>query len=406
LCLTLSLTYVASQLPLFDSSPRLLASPSDSALAKAVYPLLRWDTFHFLHIAQDGYVYEYEWAFFPGAPFVMRTCGEVLRRLSGSEQASVAHLLAGGGLASLLCETVTTLYDLTLHYFGSPAIAYLTCLLSLLPSSPVTLRFSAYTEPFFTYFSYRGMLCCARTEWLHATLFFAVASTFRANGLMLAGYVIWGMVVEPLLERARVSPVQILKSCILTCVVFTPFVYHQYNAYRAFCLDVSASNLSPWCASRLPLVYGYVQAKYWNSGFLLYWTPSQAPNILLAAPVLATLFAFCSLHLKTCTLPYVRSWPPLTGRPRPHPAPHAKSPFLTNTAVIPHALHALALALILLFAAHTQITLRQAAALPTTYWAAAWLVAEHPRAGRCWVTWSVVWGAVSVVLWAVFLPPA
>ena len=98
------------------------------------------------------------------------------------------------------------------------------------------------------------------------------------------------------------------------------------------------------------------------------------------------------------------SWPLLTGRPRP--APHTKSPFLANTAIIPHALHALAIALVLLFAAHTQIALRQAAALPTTYWAAAWLVAEHPRAGKAWVTWSVVWGAVSVVLWAVFLPPA
>ena len=220
LCLTFSLTYVASQLPLFDSSPRLLASPSDGALAKAAYPLLRWDTFHFLHIAQEGYVYEHEWAFFPGAPFVMRTCGEILRWLSGSERPTVAHLLAGGGLASLLCGTVTTLYDLTLHHFGSPAIAYLTCLLSLLPSSPATLRFSASTEPFFTYFSYRGestkyivlkfltlilgILCSAKAEWLNATLFFAVASTFRANGFILAGYIIWGMVVEPLLERTHV----------------------------------------------------------------------------------------------------------------------------------------------------------------------------------------------------------
>lgn len=156
LLLTSCLTYAASQLPLFDSSPRLLLLQSGGSLAKAAAPLLRWDTFHFVHIAQEGYVYEYEWAFFPGAPFVMRIFGEVLRRLGGSEESTVAHVLVGGGLASLLCGTTMTLYDITLHHFGLPSIAYLTCLLSLLPSSPATLRFSASTEPFFTYFSYRG----------------------------------------------------------------------------------------------------------------------------------------------------------------------------------------------------------------------------------------------------------
>ena len=154
--LTVFLTYAASQLPLFDSSPGVLLSQTDGALAKAAFPLLRWDAFHFLHIAQEGYVYEHEWAFFPGTPFVMRTLGEVLRRLCNSEQSTAAHLLVGGGLASVLCGTTTTLYDLTMHHFSSPSIAYLTCLLSLLPSSPAILRFSAFTEPFFTYFSYRG----------------------------------------------------------------------------------------------------------------------------------------------------------------------------------------------------------------------------------------------------------
>ena len=67
---------------------------------------------------------------------------------------------------------------------------------------------------------------------------------------------------------------------------------------------------------------------------------------------------------------------------------------------------ALALGLVLLLAAHTQIALRQAPALPATHWAAAWLLVAHPRAGRAWVFWSVVWGAMSIVLWAVFLPPA
>lgn len=443
LSLTVLLTYVASRFPLFDSSPLLLLSPEQGFFAKAAFPLLRWDTFHFAQIAQEGYVYEYEWAFFPGAPFVMRTFGEALRRLRADDKLTIAHLLLGGGLSSLFCGTTTTLYDLTMHCFGSPAIAYLTCLLSLLPSSPATLRFSAYTEPFFTYFSYRGkglytwcfvsaeigegMLCCVRSEWLHASLFFAVASTFRSNGFMLAGYILWGILFGPFLARQKVSVLlavhqliadtlgqiswlRVVKTGLLTSLVFAPFLYHQYNAYQKFCIGSKLARLPPWCSAIPPFAYSYVQEKYWNVGFLRYWTPSQAPNILLAAPVLGVLLTFCVKHTLNATVPFVLSHPLLSRTSRLLPAslrlPSSSSPFLTNRNIVPHVLHAFVLGLVLLLAAHTQIALRLAISLPTTYWAAAWLVVEHPRAGKWWITWSVVWGAISIVLWAVFLPPA
>lgn len=193
-------------------------------------------------------------------------------------------------------------------------------------------------------------------------------------------------------------------------MVFVPFLLHQYSAYQAFCVPYMPSNIPPWCSSRLPFVYGYVQEKYWNVGFLRYWTISQVPNILLATPVLVATLAFCALQLKYCTVPYVLSHPFLADIPTVVRAVtqsgSTKSVFMTNKAIIPHAAHALILSLLLLFAAHTQIALRLAASLPTTYWAAAWLMVEHPRTGKWWVTWSVVWGALSIILWAVFLPPA
>jgi phosphatidylinositol glycan class V len=152
---TILLTYLLSNLPLFDSSP-LISSPNAS-------PLLRWDAFHFAHIAQSGYVHEYEWAFFPGTPLVMRLSGEVLRFLKGMGGIPPAlvswdDLLQGGALVAFMCDvhSTTTLYHLTLHHLRSPNLALIASILSLLPSSPATLRFAAYSEPFFTYFSYRG----------------------------------------------------------------------------------------------------------------------------------------------------------------------------------------------------------------------------------------------------------
>lgn len=93
-------------------------------------------------------------------------------------------------------------------------------------------------------------------------------------------------------------------------------------------------------------------------------------------------------------------------RKRPVPTdPHPPSLFLAPS-LFPHVLHALALTLLLTFNAHVQIALRVLPSLPVMYWAAARLVVERPRWGKAWVAWSIVWGAVSCVLWAVFLPPA
>lgn len=120
----------AHLLPLFDSSPVLVE------LHPLVRPLFRWDVFHFSHIARYSYVYEHEWAFFPGLPFIMR-----FDRLA---------------LAVLACDTSQMLYNLSLYHLPSPRHALLATLLSLLPSNPVTAYFAPYTERFFNYLSYWG----------------------------------------------------------------------------------------------------------------------------------------------------------------------------------------------------------------------------------------------------------
>ena len=42
-----------------------------------------------------------------------------------------------------------------------------------------------------------------------------------------------------------------------------------------------------WCEKAVPSIYAYVQSHYWNVGFLRYWTLSNVPLFLLAAPVLS-----------------------------------------------------------------------------------------------------------------------
>lgn len=142
-----------SRLPQFDSSAAVSNSDAN--------PLLRWDAFHFVHIAQYGYVHEYEWAFFPGISLAMRLGGKCLSfvhvALGGKDDiVSVGDLLNGGALAALICDPTITLYRLTLRHFHSPHLALMVSLLSLMPSSPATLHAAAYSEPFYTYMSYKG----------------------------------------------------------------------------------------------------------------------------------------------------------------------------------------------------------------------------------------------------------
>lgn len=266
-----------------------------------------------------------------------------------------------------------------------------------------------------------------------AALVFALAGSFRSNGTLLAGFIIWGTVVEPISTACRASLTntillkRIFHGAFLAAIVFTPFAWHQRNAYISFCSDLEDSR-RPWCTERPPLVYTFVQSEYWNVGFLRYWTPQQLPNIILAVPVLLLLLHASIRNIKH-TLPRLLTAVLALRSNSTENDVQANDPIL-SPSLLPHATHALIMSLTLLFAAHTQIALRFASAMPFTYWAAASLFVrgrkeekyeasqtpgvsntKQKRFARwtssySWTTWSLLWAVISLVAWGVFLPPA
>ena len=154
-----------------------------------------------------------------------------------------------------------------------------------------------------------------------------------------------------------------------------------------FCSDVPSTN-AKWCANVPPSIYTHVQSTYWNVGFLRYWTAAQIPNFLISTPPIIVILTFAFDHISSL----------LRERIQPE--------VIYSLALTPHAIHAVVFTFILLFASHTQIILRLAASMPFTYWAAAWIYLKYPTCGMAWVTWSVLWGLISVILWGTFLPPA
>jgi phosphatidylinositol glycan class V len=41
------------------------------------------------------------------------------------------------------------------------------------------------------------MLACTRNQWTRASLYFALATTVRSNGILLSGFIIWGLTILP-----------------------------------------------------------------------------------------------------------------------------------------------------------------------------------------------------------------
>lgn len=376
----------SSYLPLFDASPHTVVAPS-STLPSFSSSLLRWDAFHFTAIAKTGYSRDHHWAFFPGVPSLLRFAATFPPPV-----ADPAFALARVALIHVVIAIPTTraIYNLTLIHFGSPSFAFLTALLSLLPASPVALYFAPYAEPIFTFLSYAGMFACACRQYLRATLYFTVAAAFRSNGVLLALYVPWSLIVHPFLLSSTLPSLGVVFTALFHATLpLLPSLFHQRDAYRVFCLTPAANHAQQpsWCNNLIPSIYTHVQHAYWNVGFLSYWTPSQLPNIALALPLIVPLLFYSIPH----TLSLLRG--KRLGGLRP----------LTTAA---HSVHAAFLSTTLLTSAHTQIALRLLPALPSTYWAAASLLVERPRWGRAYVVWAVLWGATSIVLWAAFLPPA
>jgi len=115
-----------------------------------------------------------------------------------------------------------------------------------------------------------------------------------------------------------------------------------------------------------------------------YWTLGSIPNFLLASPVLA--ISLLGLYR------YTRSRTTL--------------PAVVTPLVVLHGV----MTFLLIFQSHTQIALRVVSTDPVFWWLLIDIafkdVGGLTRIGRAWIWWTVIWGAISIVLWAGHYPPA
>ena len=183
-------------------------------------------------------------------------------------------------------------------------LAFTTACLHII--SPAGLFLSApYGEATFALFSFLGLWCYVKAIqnrferyadayqvdafWtLAAGIWFTLATMARSNGLLSGILFAWdALATLPRLSnliRNRDSEESIRLSAILAAgaLILVGSALPQAVAYAEFCLPLLSR---PWCSALPPSIYTFVQAHYWNVGFLHYWTLTNLPLFALALPL-------------------------------------------------------------------------------------------------------------------------
>ncbi|EFX06078.1 duf409 domain containing protein [Grosmannia clavigera kw1407] len=274
--------------------------------------LSSWDAVYFVQTARRGYSFEQEWAFGSGLPLLVSLLHKGFASLGVTSNISVPILaIAVSHVAHLL--SVLVLYKLgRLIWLGDAGrrAAFIAACLHIL--SPAGLFLSApYAESSFSFLSFAGHLIyatgCLRDQTdalpsfggdvfrLLAGLTYGLASIFRTNGLLNGVPFAYEAVMGTVGMTRRPSWQLFRRLCFLGAgglAVAAGSIIPQTVAYLQYCSEPSGipgEHLRPWCLRTVPSIYGFVQGHYWNTGLFKYWTVSNIPLFLLAAPMLSIL---------------------------------------------------------------------------------------------------------------------
>lgn len=287
----------------------------------------RWDAQYFLHIALYGYTHENTLAFFPLFPILLRDFSGLISTLP-FELSRINCAIISGVVLNLLLASLSSvaLYKLTLAVFQSEMFAFTTSLLFCL--NPASIFFSAlYSESLFCLLTFCGMWALEAGLAPIALVSLAASTGVRSNGILAAGYLVYHFLrvhVNSTITIHRASSQLNLALYLMTALKIIgyllmyslPFIAYQIYSYLLYCTSVLTepdlpeivvdyvtrndlkipSEPSKWCFWTVPLSYSYIQSRYWNVGFLKYYTFKQIPNFLLASPILIIILASCAKY--------------------------------------------------------------------------------------------------------------
>lgn len=228
-------------------------------------PFVRWDTVYFVAAAAEGYTYEQMLAFQPGIVGLLRLAGYASLNYEWSPTVAVL-------ITTVLANAATWLSPLLLYYAlrnltKSERLAEKAALLSIIAPASTSALSAPTPEPFYSFFTLLGLVLLSDGRATYAFLrrllaacFFAAATSFRANGILLTGFLVWHAAWMPQRQGIGLWLGRMLAVLPLVGLAIFPWAAFQAWAYARLC---TGGMISPWCTATLPLAYSYIQSVYW-----------------------------------------------------------------------------------------------------------------------------------------------
>ncbi|KXT00429.1 hypothetical protein AC578_1925 [Pseudocercospora eumusae] len=434
--------------PGYDTSTQILLQQyqalSGSWFEQLISKLTRWDAIYFANSSARGHVFEQEWAF---SRLSARITSQIARVFPFTQihSALLRHAAAGIALSHIShFAAVIVLFKLTYElipasYERKRRIAFTAACLHVV--SPGGLFLSAsYAESFFALTNFAGSFCYV-ASWrygprkhpesgLHAArwaiisgVLFGTATTVRGNGLLSGVMFAWDVVLympklpEILRERASTDFLRFFGLLVGGSMIAIGYAVPQIEAYLEYC---TGGNTRPWCSKIPPSIYTFVQAHYWNVGFLRYWTLSNIPLFALAAPMLLVLLSTGWIAMSRAQLDKLVAALNAAGDPDHASTITAEEKQAFSHQMARFALPQLVLAALALTSFHVQIINRISSGYPVWYILLACAIhipthatEESGAAMRFFASnaqWlvraSVMYAMVQGGLYASFMPPA
>jgi phosphatidylinositol glycan class V len=407
-------------------------------------PLTRWDAARFLHLAHRPQlrlpypdtpeVSELAHAFSPTFPAAIQLFTRVLLLLprallpftcEGTMVLAAWILNSGCFLVALY-----SLYHATHCLLRQHGVDERTCRIwsnrvgLLFLFNPALVFFSTtYSESMFAALVFSGTYLMTLWGPLGAIVPWILATATRSNGILYSGYLmLYGAgkaLQSPTTRLQKVTGVGL--ALLGASLIISPLYRYNQHALAVHCNE--HGDLYKWCdqaqSSPTFYLYGYIQRKHWNVGFLRYYELKQIPNFLLAAPILVLSFVGVSHWIQ-------RSWRSVASAndkpwweqtvwwawenlrlfaspvvPQTTDAVH----ILLGPSVLGHyAVWAVA-ALLGLTTAHVQISTRLiCSSCPALYWYVACLVTTSEQWGSIYLAYCLVFIFLGGILYPMWLP--
>ncbi|KIW72755.1 hypothetical protein PV04_00930 [Phialophora macrospora] len=383
---------------------------------------VRWDAIYFTHMANQGHVFEQEWAFGIGLSTAISWTAKCLSALGVSDRL-LSATLAGVVLSHVShWLSVVQLWALTKALVeGMPCpdhdLPFRAAALHIISPAGVFLS-APYAESLFSFLSMSGFL-----GFVYALQRFSKNQTFAGSAMMgLAGLSSCAATIVrsngilagiPFLFEAITAALSTLSQGLSTTrltqlaslgagglLVGIGLAYPQFLAFQEYCSGRSPEDRRPWCNLTLPSIFTWVQSHYWNVGPFCYWTVSNLPLFLLASPCLGllTYSAVDVLRHPACLVRGVSAASSSVGT--------GTISSVQKRIIMSLALPQLVLAILALTSYHVQIITRLSSGYPLWYIWLACKLQDKPKRTSLPIRWMVLYALIQAGLYACFLPPA